>query len=153
MGAEEVGQGEGHSLKHNSQCRIQCIQILKASVHNSRFNEDTDRVFLSNLYNEDRIILSNPILEAQSKGFHRKRVSLFFPFLILVECIGEAKEYQTNFEAGPNRSNYQVVPHRSQSKSVSRSPSGSDSGTAKSRSGSRSRSPSGELLAWLVKKS
>ena len=30
------------------------------SVHNSRFNEDTDRVFLSNLYNEDRIILSNP---------------------------------------------------------------------------------------------
>ena len=78
---------------------------------------------------------------------------MFFPFSILVEWIGEAKEYQTNFEAELNRSNYQVVPHRSQSKSVSRSPSGSDSGTAKSRSGSRSRSPSGELLAWLVKKS
>ena len=52
-------------------------------MHNSRFNEDTDRVFLSNLYNEDRIILSNPILEAwfnSPKGFTERGFHCFSHF-------------------------------------------------------------------------
>ena len=45
---------------------------------------------------------------------------MFFPFSILVECIGEAEEYQTNFEAEPKRSNYQVLPGHNQSQCLGR---------------------------------
>ena len=104
MGAEEVGQGEGHSLKHNSQCRIQCIQILKVSVHNSRFNPDTDRVFLSNLYNEDRIILSNPILEAwfnSPKGFTERGFHCFSHFQSLQSALEKLKNIKQTLK--PNQ--------------------------------------------------